>query len=125
MHKHIDPFLSSRRASERRRTALLLALFIIATSTTFLIMKHHYVLLFSSLSGALAGRMWTGGNAPVLRFNRNGAFAISVFEDLHFGEGEDNRKYQSSTKDRPRNLTFQKHLNGDGDQSQTSKPSKS
>jgi hypothetical protein len=29
---------------------------------------------------------------PILRFASDGTFQISVFHDLHYGEGEDNRK---------------------------------
>lgn len=29
---------------------------------------------------------------PRLRFEKDGTFKLSIFEDLHFGEGEDNRK---------------------------------
>lgn len=30
---------------------------------------------------------------PRLRFEKDGTFKMSIFEDLHFGEGEDNRKF--------------------------------
>jgi hypothetical protein len=30
---------------------------------------------------------------PRLRFEKDGGFKIAVMEDLHFGEGEDNRKF--------------------------------
>jgi hypothetical protein len=33
--------------------------------------------------------------SPRLRFEKDGRFKIAVFEDLHFGEGEDNRKFYS------------------------------
>jgi hypothetical protein len=71
----------------------------------------HYVLLFCSLAGFLfvcimkrEQLLWlvisTAGAAPVLeqgqaaeftglRFNLDGTFRISVFEDLHYGEAED------------------------------------
>ena len=32
-----------------------------------------------------------------LRFSTKGSFKISVFEDLHFGEGSDNRRSPSRT----------------------------
>lgn len=53
---------------------------------------------------------------PRLRFEKDGTFKMSIFEDLHLGEGEDNReshgpKYTYINT----NLPCQRQ-NGDGDQ---------
>jgi hypothetical protein len=34
-----------------------------------------------------------GASSKTLRFRDDGTFHLSVFEDLHFGEGEDNRRF--------------------------------
>jgi hypothetical protein len=64
--------------------------------------------------------------APILRFGYDGTFRISVFEDLHLGEGEANRKFHCSTDLVCMNSkVVEQHQSGAGGRHPTSKLSES
>jgi hypothetical protein len=64
-----------------------------------------------------------------LRFKPDGSFKISVFEDLHFGEGEDNREFSYCLDFAPISrrllIVFMQRLNWAGDLRLISNPSRS
>jgi hypothetical protein len=63
--------------------------------------------------------------APILAFDQNETFQITIFNDLHFGEGEDNRTRACFHAIQFLLIVFPQHRNGDGDLYQTSRPLKS
>jgi hypothetical protein len=56
------------------------------------VMRAQLLWAISVLSGAVGRRLSVGiMRQPRLRFTEQGTFHITVFNDLHLGEGEDNR----------------------------------
>jgi hypothetical protein len=96
----METFKAPTLASSRRKILGVVSLGFIATAVVSFVMWKSYVLAATALgSGIQWGRPGNGlldvdsyDATPRLRFKRDGTFKIAVFEDLHFGEGEDNRK---------------------------------
>jgi hypothetical protein len=88
------------RTSSRWKILSVVSLGFFATAVVSFMMWKSYLLAATALgSGVRWGRPGNGlldvdsyDATPRLRFKRDGTFKIAVFEDLHFGEGEDNRK---------------------------------
>lgn len=66
-----------------------------------LIMRDRFIFAAALFGGTLGPRPVSGiqgpdlttyNGMPKLQFREDGSFKISVLEDLHFGEGEDNRE---------------------------------
>lgn len=72
------------------RSASLFVVWFIGTLITVFIMKQQ--IYWAAI--ALGSKVAQAVIPPRLRFQNDGTFHISIFEDLHFGEGEDNRTYQ-------------------------------
>jgi hypothetical protein len=65
-------------------------------------MKQHLLWIISVLTGASFGRPIPDKSfASNLAFANDGTFRITIFEDLHYGEGEDNRKFYFGIVDLP------------------------
>jgi hypothetical protein len=65
----------------------VLSIVVIAT-----IMRGQLIWVVSVLSGAVGRPLFKSTQQQDLRFTAQGTFQITIFNDLHFGEGEDNRK---------------------------------
>jgi hypothetical protein len=87
-----------------RREWKLLFLFSIILISVFFVMRQRFLLEVSAFFGAafaqgaktapeaVFGLGASSQGQKRLAFRDDGSFQISVFEDLHFGEGEDNRE---------------------------------
>lgn len=85
-----------------RRLAALVLSFFIVLCISFIIMKDRLAfaaaLFFGSISSSpipLADSLdpTSYNGMPRLHFSKDGSFKISIMEDLHFGEGPNNRKF--------------------------------
>lgn len=93
---------SLSRPHSRWKTVVQIAIAFLATAFVSFIMWKSYFLAATALGSfgwARPGNHREGVDVfdanPRLRFEKDGKFKIAVFEDLHFGEGEDNRKFYS------------------------------
>ena len=80
---------SSLHSLVTKRNALLISAFIVGTLVTVTMKREHLLWLLTTTAGAAPLLQWGQGSVfdyDGLRFDKNGVFKISVFEDLHFGE---------------------------------------
>lgn len=97
----MDTLKSSSRSPSRWKTFGTLFLSVVAALVIGIMMWKSYLLAATALgSGSAWGRPTKNeldvdsyDATPRLRFENDGTFKVSIFEDLHFGEGEDNRKF--------------------------------
>jgi hypothetical protein len=88
-----DPEIVGRKRSHRRwphclALVVLAAVFLVVLAT---IMRGQLLRAMSVLSGATWPLSAGVVRQPRLRFTPEGTFQITIFNDLHLGEGEDNR----------------------------------
>lgn len=85
-----------------RRFVAGVLLFILSTALIYILMRDKLFYAISLVTGYAAstpisalGGLDTAGydGMPRLRFKADGGFKIGILEDLHFGEGEDNRGF--------------------------------
>jgi hypothetical protein len=72
----------------RRKSASLILLSVLGAVLILAVMRQQVLWTIAFLTGATLGQPT---NDLRLSFGKDGKFRISVFEDLHYGEGEDNR----------------------------------
>ena len=88
-----DPEIIERKRYHRRwphclALVALAAVFLVVLAT---IMRGQLLWAISVLSGAISPLSAGAVRQPRLRFTPEGTFHITIFNDLHLGEGEDNR----------------------------------
>jgi hypothetical protein len=82
-----------RRESFKPRNVLLVVSSFILALFIYSVMRQHIIWTIAIITGGSLGLpLYDQAYTSPLKFSRDGKFRITVFEDLHFGEGEDNRK---------------------------------
>jgi hypothetical protein len=96
----MDTFKPPPRPRSRWNTIFKVILAVLVTAAVSFAMWKSYLFAATALGSGFGWPRFGNGQldvdlydaSPRLRFKGDGTFKISVLEDLHFGEGEDNRK---------------------------------
>lgn len=83
--------LSSFLSVHPRRRLILISTFIVGLVLTFIMKREAFLWLLSSAAGAAPLLEWEQGSTfdyPGLRFKSDNTFKISMFNDLHLGDGD-------------------------------------
>src|ERR1700753_144554 len=81
------------RESFRPRIIFLVISSIILAALIYSVMRQHILWTIAIITGGSLGLpLHNQAFTSPLKFSQDGKFRITIFEDLHFGEGEDNRK---------------------------------
>jgi hypothetical protein len=82
-----------RREPLKSKNVILVLLSVFLAVFVYALMRQHILWTIAIITGGSLGLpLYDNSLSSPLRFSREGKFSITIFEDLHYGEGEDNRK---------------------------------